>query len=35
MTPKHRVILGTRGSRLALVQAEECAAVLRAAGIGV
>jgi hydroxymethylbilane synthase len=29
------VILGTRGSRLALVQAEECARALRAAGIEV
>jgi hydroxymethylbilane synthase len=35
MTPEHPVILGTRGSRLALVQAEECAETLRAAGIGV
>jgi hydroxymethylbilane synthase len=35
MTPKHSAILGTRGSRLALVQAEECAAILRAAGIEV
>jgi hydroxymethylbilane synthase len=35
MSPKHPAILGTRGSRLALVQAEECAAILRAAGIGV
>ena len=35
MTPKHTAILGTRGSRLALVQAEECAARLRAAGIEV
>ena len=35
MTPKHTAILGTRGSRLALVQAEECAATLRAAGIEV
>jgi hydroxymethylbilane synthase len=35
MTPKHPAILGTRGSRLALVQAEECAATLRAAGIEV
>ncbi|HZB08132.1 MAG TPA: hydroxymethylbilane synthase [Rubrobacter sp.] len=35
MTPKHAAILGTRGSRLALVQAEECAATLRAAGIEV
>jgi hydroxymethylbilane synthase len=35
MSPKHPAILGTRGSRLALVQAEECAAILRAAGIEV
>ena len=35
MTPEHTAILGTRGSRLALVQAEECAATLRAAGIEV
>jgi len=35
VTPKHSAILGTRGSRLALVQAEECAASLRAAGIEV
>jgi hydroxymethylbilane synthase len=35
VTPKHAAILGTRGSRLALVQAEECAATLRAAGIEV
>jgi hydroxymethylbilane synthase len=35
MTPEHPAILGTRGSRLALVQAEECAAILRAAGIEV
>jgi hydroxymethylbilane synthase len=35
MTPGHPAILGTRGSRLALVQAEECAAILRAAGIEV
>ncbi len=35
MTPKHTAILGTRGSRLALVQAEECAKSLRAAGIEV
>ena len=35
MTQKHTAILGTRGSRLALVQAEECAATLRAAGIAV
>ena len=35
MTPENTAILGTRGSRLALVQAEECAATLRAAGIEV
>jgi hydroxymethylbilane synthase len=35
VTPKHAAILGTRGSKLALVQAEECAASLRAAGIEV
>ena len=35
MTPKQPAILGTRGSRLALVQAEECAKSLRAAGIEV
>jgi len=35
MIGEHSVILGTRGSRLALVQAEGCAAVLRDAGIGV
>ena len=35
MSPKHPAILGTRGSRLALVQAEECAVILRAAGIEV
>jgi len=35
MTPRHPTILGTRGSRLALVQAEECAAILRATGIEV
>jgi hydroxymethylbilane synthase len=35
VTPEHAAILGTRGSRLALVQAEECAATLRAAGIEV
>ncbi len=35
MSWKHTAILGTRGSRLALVQAEECAASLRAAGIEV
>ena len=35
MTPKHSAILGTRGSKLALVQAEQCATSLRAAGIEV
>jgi len=35
VTPKHTAILGTRGSKLALVQAEECAASLRVAGIEV
>ena len=35
MTPENTAILGTRGSRLALVQAEECAASLRAACIEV
>jgi hydroxymethylbilane synthase len=35
MSPKHPAILGTRGSRLALAQVEECAAILRAAGIEV
>ena len=35
MSWKHTAILGTRGSRLALVQAEECAASLRAVGIEV
>jgi hydroxymethylbilane synthase len=35
VTPKHTAILGTRGSKLALVQAEECADSLRAAGIEV
>jgi hydroxymethylbilane synthase len=35
VTPEYIAILGTRGSRLALVQAEECAASLRAAGIEV
>lgn len=35
MTPKHPVILGTRGSKLALMQAETCAASLRDAGIEV
>jgi len=35
VTPKHSAILGTRGSKLALVQAEQCATSLRAAGIEV
>jgi hydroxymethylbilane synthase len=35
MTPKHPAILGTRGSKLALVQAEECATTLRERGIEV
>ena len=35
MTGEHPAILGTRGSRLALVQAEECASSLRATGIEV
>jgi hydroxymethylbilane synthase len=35
VTPETAAILGTRGSRLALVQAEECAASLRTAGIEV
>ena len=35
MTPENTAILGTRGSRLALAQAEECATSLRAAGIAV
>ncbi len=35
MTPENTAILGTRGSRLALAQAEECAASLRAAGTAV
>jgi len=35
VTPEHTVILGTRGSNLALVQAEECAASLRDAGVAV
>jgi len=33
--PRHAVVLGTRGSKLALVQAEDCAASLRNAGIAV
>jgi hydroxymethylbilane synthase len=35
VTPRHAVVLGTRGSKLALVQAEDCAASLRDAGIAV
>jgi hydroxymethylbilane synthase len=35
MTTKHPAILGTRGSKLALVQAAECAKTLRGAGIEV
>ncbi len=35
MTPNHPAILGTRGSKLALVQAEGCASRLREGGIGV
>jgi hydroxymethylbilane synthase len=35
MTPDRTVFLGTRGSRLALTQAEACAMRLRAAGLGV
>ena len=35
MTPKTAVVLGTRGSKLALVQAETCAERLRASGIEV
>jgi hydroxymethylbilane synthase len=35
VTRPHSVVLGTRGSKLALVQAEGCAARLRDAGIGV
>lgn len=35
MTPARTAILGTRGSRLALVQAEACAARLRDAGLNV
>lgn len=35
MTPKESVVLGTRGSRLALVQAGWCADRLRATGLGV
>jgi hydroxymethylbilane synthase len=35
VTPEYTALLGTRGSRLALAQAEECAASLRAAGTAV
>src|SRR5918997_4660386 len=35
MTPDQSVLLGTRGSRLALAQAEACARELRAANLGV
>jgi hydroxymethylbilane synthase len=35
VTPEYTAILGTRGSRLALAQAEECAASLRATGTAV
>ncbi len=35
MTPNSAVVLGTRGSKLALVQAENCASRIRAAGIEV
>jgi hydroxymethylbilane synthase len=35
MTPEQTVLLGTRGSRLALAQAGACARKLRAAGLGV
>ncbi|MDQ4129403.1 MAG: hydroxymethylbilane synthase [Actinomycetota bacterium] len=35
MTPHQTVLLGTRGSRLALAQAEACAKKLRAAGLNV
>lgn len=35
MTPARTVVLGTRGSRLALVQAEACAERLRASGLDV
>jgi hydroxymethylbilane synthase len=35
VTNEHSVILGTRGSKLALVQAEDCAARLRSAGVAV
>jgi hydroxymethylbilane synthase len=35
MTPEQTVLLGTRGSRLALAQAEKCALKLRAADLGI
>ena len=35
MTPAETVVLGTRGSKLALAQAEKCAERLRGAGLGV
>jgi hydroxymethylbilane synthase len=35
VTPTETVVLGTRGSKLALTQAETCAERLRAAGLGV
>ena len=35
MTPTRTVVLGTRGSKLALAQAETCAGRLRAAGLEV
>jgi hydroxymethylbilane synthase len=35
VTPAETVVLGTRGSKLALAQAETCAGRLRAAGLGV
>jgi hydroxymethylbilane synthase len=35
VTPTDTVVLGTRGSKLALAQAETCAERLRAAGLGV
>ncbi len=35
MTPEQTVLLGTRGSRLALAQAEACATRLRAAGLSI
>jgi hydroxymethylbilane synthase len=35
VTPAETVVLGTRGSKLALAQAEACAGRLRAAGLGV